>query len=97
VTSEHRKGHAHAANSITVVRKAITVLSVTRSCDDPPATTSNGDPPPESVFDNCGFAATVGFAAALLLDEEALDCTLVGACDVGLGSVRIAPDDVLDG
>lgn len=84
-------------HSTAAARNTATALSVTRSCDEAPATTSNGDPPPESVFDNCGFAATVGFAAALFLDDEALDGTLVGACDVGLGSTRTAPDDVLDG
>lgn len=88
------KRNAEARNAASVVWKV-------QSCaDEPTATTSNGDPPPELAFDSWLFTRCVADAAALLLLGDGGGgggcATLVGGAlviDVALGSVAMAPVD----
>jgi hypothetical protein len=70
-----------------------------RSCDDRPvATTSNGDPPPESAFDSWLFATCVGFVFELL--DAVFNCGVltddVASVAVALGSITIPAEEVLE-
>jgi len=67
-----------------------------RSCDDEPvATTSNGDPPPESAFDSWLFATCVGFVFELL--DAVFNCGVsTDDVAVALGSITIRAEEVLE-
>ena len=67
--------------------------------DDPVAWISNGDPPPESVFESCAFGADV--AAAPFVDEDAVlvggaTTVVVVSVPVAFGSSVKAPVDELE-
>lgn len=52
-----RFAYAHETNSSAVARRDANVMSKECNEAEPVATTSNGDPPPESAFDSWLFGA----------------------------------------
>jgi hypothetical protein len=59
--------YAHTTSSTAAARRlAVDLSKIRRWGDEPVATTSNGDPPPESAFESCAVAA------ALFVDEVAV-------------------------
>jgi hypothetical protein len=89
--------HAHKTNRTAVPSSAAVVDLITWSCEEAPtACTSNGEPPPESALESCALGVA-GRAAV----EVATGCCTVPVADppgsdVGLGSVTIACDEVID-
>ena len=91
--------HVHATNKTAVAMRAVKDPGTLRSCDDRPvATTSNGDPPPESAFDSWLFATCVGFVFELL--DAVFNCGVltddVASVAVALGSITIPAEEVLE-
>ena len=98
--------HTHAMNKSAVARRVAMVTSRICSCDEEPvATMSNGDPPPESAFESWLLAVCVGAAVeAPLVDVSACGVSVGGATvvvgtdvSVTLGSTSIPPVEELDG
>lgn len=85
------RGYELASNATASPHRLAIDISKVLSCDEAPtATTSNGEPPPESAFDSCALGACVACAVSVGGMTEAVNVP------VAFGSRTKPPVDELE-